>query len=47
MRTTTGCSNCSTPSRDGRPMPLADDIRALRDRTLAELRAVHDYLFQS
>lgn len=28
-------------------MPLADDIRALRDRTLAELTATHDYFFQS
>jgi hypothetical protein len=28
-------------------MPLADDIRALRDRTIADLTAVHDYFFQS
>ena len=28
-------------------MPLADDIRALRDRTRAELNAVYDYLFHS
>ena len=28
-------------------MPLADDIRALRDRTLAELTAAHDYHFQT
>ena len=25
------------------PIPLADDIRALRDRTLADLTAAHDY----
>lgn len=26
-------------------MPLADDLRALRDRTLADLAAAHDYFF--
>lgn len=28
-------------------MALADDIRALRDRTLAQLTATHDYLFHT
>ena len=28
-------------------MPLADDIRALRDRSIADLTAAHDYYFQA
>jgi hypothetical protein len=28
-------------------MPLSDDIRALRDRTLADLDAAHDYFFHT
>src|SRR6185437_3421190 len=51
MGTPSGCNRSSTVRREGLwkglRMSLADEIRALRDRSLADLSAVHDYFTET